>query len=131
MRRKVTKHTREKAFASIKTVAKAMLAGETVISYSDLAVRIGTNPTGQGLGDILDEAARMCIDHRLPDVSAVVCTKDSIDEGRPMPSSRSFVDGVWPITGISIDEVPAEQERVRIFPWLEVRSLGLAREMKE
>ncbi|WP_146168269.1 hypothetical protein [Celeribacter persicus] len=124
--RKVTPLTRKRAFATIKVVAKAMMEGEHAISYSDLAVRLGMpNETGRGLGPILDEAAHMCIEHNLPDVSAVVVTKESLLRGEPMPSMDSFVDGMWPITGVMIEDVPIIQAQVREFNWREVRQLNL------
>jgi hypothetical protein len=103
-----------------------MLNQETALSYSDLAKRLGMpNETGQGLGPILDEAAAMCVEHKLPDVSSVVATKESVDLGKPFPSLASFEDGVWPKTGLRIEDVPDEQERVRQFDWKSVRSLNL------
>ena len=75
-RRNVTKLTRERAFYSIKIVAAAMLNNELALSYSELANRLQMpNETGQGLGPILDEAAAMCLENSLPDISAVVVTK--------------------------------------------------------
>jgi len=125
--RKVTKLTRERAFATIKVVAKAVLSGEKAISYSELAKRLGMpNDTGRGLGPILDEAAAMCMQHGLPDVSAIVVTKESIAAGKPMPSAESFLDGVWPVTGLTIDQVPEEQDRVRSFDWEKVPTLGVS-----
>jgi hypothetical protein len=127
MRESVTKLTRQRSFATIKIIAKAMLDGEECVSYSDLAYRLGMpNTSGQGLGPILDDAARQCMKFGLPDVSAVVVSKESILAGRPMPSERSFdQDGFWPITGTHRDEIPEIQDRVRRFEWRKVRSLGL------
>ena len=68
----------------------------------------------------------MCVENKLPDVSALVVTKDSVDRGKPFPSLDSFVDGVWPLTRLAMEDVPAEQERVRNFGRRTVRSLGLA-----
>jgi hypothetical protein len=125
-KRKVTTLTRKRAFATIKVVAEAMLGGETALSYSELAGRLQMpNETGRGLGPILDEAAAMCIEHGLPDVSLVIVTKESIDRGYPMPSPDSFVDGVWPISGLTIEEIPAEQVRVAEYNWRSVKTLGL------
>jgi len=124
--RKVTKLTRERAFSSIKIIAKAAMDGEIAVSYSELASRLGMpNDTGRGLGPILDEAAHMCLEFNLPDVSALVVTKTSLETGIPMPSEDSFIDGVWPITGMKIESIPAEQDRVRSFDWTKVPSLKL------
>ena len=110
--RKVTPLTRRRAFQTIKVLAGAILNGETALTYSDLARRLGMpNETGRGLGPILDEAAAMCTEHKLPDVSAVVVTKESLDRAQPMPAATSFRDGVWPVSGLSIADIPAEQER--------------------
>jgi len=103
-----------------------MQNGEVALSYSELAERLEMpNRTGQGLGPILDDAAALCIKHGLPDVSSVIVTKDSIENGQPMPSLDSFQDGVWPITGVSIEDVPALQNEVREFDWAAVKQLGL------
>lgn len=124
--RTVTPLTRQRAFATIKVLANAVLNGEKAVAYSDLANRLGMpNDTGRGLGPILDEAAAMCMEHGLPDVSAIVVTKESLASGVPMPSEDSFKDGVWPLTGLSREDVPAEQARVQSFDWGSVRSLGL------
>ena len=126
-RRNVTKLTRERAFYSIKIVATAMLNNELGLSYSELANRLQMpNETGQGLGPILDEAAAMCLENSLPDISAVVVTKSSLEKGAPMPSLGSFDDGVWRITGLAIEEIPQEQQRVRDYDWKSVKSLKLA-----
>ena len=84
------------------------------------------NQTGQGLGAILDEAAAMCREITIPDVTAVVVTKESIAEGRPFPSMDSFIDGIWPVSGLGIEDVPDEPARVREFDWKKVPSLGLS-----
>ncbi|MCB1338085.1 MAG: hypothetical protein KDK10_11755 [Maritimibacter sp.] len=124
--RKVTRLTRERAFATIKVLADAMLKGEKAVSYSDLANRLEmANATGRGLGPVLDEAGAMCIERGLPDVSVVVVTKESLALGEPMPSEESFKDGIWARTGMSREEVPLEQDRVRSFDWTSVRELRL------
>jgi hypothetical protein len=103
-----------------------MIEGETAISYSELARRLAMpNDTGRGLGPILDEAAAMCLEHGLPDVTSVVVTKESLVAGLPMPSRGSFRDGVWPVSGLTVSDVPAEQIRVRAFNWKSVPSLRL------
>jgi hypothetical protein len=104
-----------------------MLAGEPALAYADLAKRLGmANETGQGLGPVLDEAAAMCIENNLPDVSTVVVTKESMEQGCPMPSRRSFDEnGFWAITGISMDEIPEYQKKVRAYDWASVPTLAL------
>jgi hypothetical protein len=125
--RRVTQLTRKRAFQTIKIIAKAMLDGELAVTYSDLASRLEMpNETGRGLAAILDEAAAMCVKHDLPDVSSLVVTKESMLQGRPFPSKESFKNGIWPISGLSVDDIPAEQERVRRSDWMSVRSLGLS-----
>lgn len=87
---------------TIKIVAQAMIAGEAVITYSELAKRLGMpNDTGRGLGPILDEAAIRCRKRKLPDVTSVVVTKESFLAEKPMPSEASFNDdGLWPLSGL-------------------------------
>ncbi len=128
--RKVSKLTKKRAFATIKIVAKAMLDGERAIAYSDLATRLGmADTTGRGLGPILDEAAYMCKDFQLPDVSAVIVTKESLARGFPMPSDESFDDkGFWAITGIYKQEVPNYQLKVQSYDWTTVPTLRLLSE---
>jgi len=123
----VTNLTRTRAFACIKAVAGEMIAGNTHIIYSELADKIGMrNKTGQGLGPILDEAATMCRKHNLPDVTAVVVTAESVRSGEPFPSLNSFNnEGIWPLSGLHIDDVPAEQKRVRDFDWQSLPTLNL------
>ena len=126
-RRKVTTLTRKRAFETIKVIASAMLNGEVAITYSELARRLALpNETGRGLGDVLGEAAAMCIERGLPDVSAVVVTKESFARGAPMPSLDSFKDGEWPLTGLTLKDIPAEQDKVRLYDWRSVRELSLA-----
>jgi len=104
-----------------------MLDGEVALSYSELAKRLEMpNETGRGLGPVLDEVAVMCIKHNLPDVSSVIVTKDSIEKGQPMPSLESFTNGIWSISGISIEDIPAVQNQVRAFNWTAVRELDLS-----
>ncbi len=126
--RMVTQLTKDRACATIKFVAQAALDDKTALAYSDLTKLIGmkTQP-GRGLGEILDEAALMCADQNLPNVSALIVTRGSLDAGKPMPSDKSFVDGIWAKTGMSKSEVRAEQERVRAFDWRKVKTLGLER----
>ncbi len=124
--RKITPLTRQRAFATIKVVAEAMLAGETAITYSELANRLGMSKVnGQGLTSYLNEAAAICAEHKLPNVSCVVVSKDSLERGVPMPSEGSFSDDHYAASGLTRDTVPAEQERVRQYDWRSLPSLNL------
>ena len=126
-KRPVSPLTKQRAFETIKVVAKAVIAGETALTYSDLAQRLGMSKVnGQGLSSYLNEAASLCAEHKLPNVSVLVVSKDSLDRGNPMPSEGSFTDGFYASTGLSKAEVPAEQDRVRAFDWASVRSLNLS-----
>lgn len=125
-RRPVTALTRQRAFAAIKEVGRAALNGEVAISCSELGVRLGLpNETGRGLGAILNEATALCIEHKPPDITAFVVTKESLATQNPLPSLDSFEDGMWPLTGVTIEEVPVVQEQVRTFDWRAVRQLDL------
>jgi hypothetical protein len=124
--RAVSPLTKERAFATIKVVAKAVMAGEQALTYSQLAQRLGmSNVNGQGLSSYLNEAAAMCAEQGLPNVSVLVVSKDSLDRGTPMPSEGSFADGFYASTGLTKETVPAEQDRVRAHDWKSVRSLNL------
>jgi hypothetical protein len=124
--RNISALTKERAFATIKIVAKAALAGEMALTYSDLARRLGMSKVnGQGLSTYLNEAAALCAEHGLPNVSVLVVSKDSLDRGTPLPSDGSFADGFYASTGLTKAEIPAEQERVRAYDWRSVRSLNL------
>ncbi|MDR7123647.1 hypothetical protein [Pseudotabrizicola sp. 4114] len=126
MHRKVSALTKERAFATIKIVAKASLAGELALTYSELARRLGMSKVnGQGLSSYLNEAAALCAEHGHPNVSVLVVSKDSLDSGAPMPSEGSFADGFYASTGLTRDDIPAEQSRVRAYDWRSVRSLNL------
>ena len=127
MRPKTTPLTAQRAFETIKVVARAMIDGEGSLAYGELAERIGMpNKTGQGLGVILDEAARRCAEHGLPNVSVVIVTKASKEAGRPMPLDDSFdSDGHWRLTGAHRSEIPAMQDAVRSFDWRSKPALGL------
>ena len=116
--RKVTPLTRERAVGTIRVVAEAMRSGEEAITYSDLASRLGMSKVnGQGLASYLNEAAIICARHGLPNVSCVVVSKASLESGAPMPSEGSFSDDHYAASGLSRDEVPAEQARVRAHDW--------------
>ena len=125
--RNITPLTKQRAFATIQIVAKAVLAGETALTYSDLARRLGMSKVnGQGLSIYLNEAAALCAEHGLPNVSVMIVSKDSLDRGEPMPSDGSFAEGFYASTGLTRADVAAEQGRVRAFEWTSVRSLNLS-----
>jgi hypothetical protein len=124
--RAVSPLTRQRAFATIKVVAEAVMSGETAITYSELARRLGmAKVNGQGLSSYLNEAAVLCSEHGLPNVSVLIVSKDSLDRGNPMPSEGSFADGFYASTGLAKADIPAEQDRVRAYDWASVRSLNL------
>ena len=124
--RPVSPLTKQRAFATIKVVANAVLAGEGALTYSELARRLGMSKVnGQGLSSYLNEAAALCAEHGLPNVSVMIVSKESLDRGSPMPSEGSFADGFYASTGLTKADVSAEQDRVRAFDWKSVRSLGL------
>jgi hypothetical protein len=126
LRRPVSLLTKERAFATIKIVAKAALSGEQALTYSELARRLGMSKVnGQGLSSYLNEAAALCAEHGLPNVSVLVVSKESLDRGSPMPSEGSFADGFYASTGLTRNDIPAEQDRVRNHDWRSVRSLNL------
>ena len=125
-KRSVSDLTQQRAFETIRVVAKAVLAGETALTYSDLAQRLGMSKiNGQGLSSYLNEAASYCAEHGWPNVSVMVVSKDSLDRGLPMPSEGSFSDGFYASTGLTKDAIPAEQNRVRAFDWTSASSLDL------
>lgn len=125
--RHVTPLTKQRAFATIKVVAMGVLSGEPALTYSELARRLGMSKVnGQGLSSYLNEAAAICEEFGLPNVSVMVVSRSSADAGNPMPSEGSFSDGHYAKTGLSKDDVPAEQARVRAYDWRSVKSLGLA-----
>ena len=127
--RGVSPLTKQRAFETIKVVANAVLAGEVALTYSELARRLGMSKVnGQGLSSYLNEAAALCAEHGLPNVSVMVVSKDSLDQGNPMPSDGSFTDGFYASTGLAKADIPAEQDRVRGFDWKAVRSLNLAQQ---
>ncbi len=129
--RHVTPLTRQRAFATIQVVAKAMLDGEAAITYSELARRLGMSKVnGQGLASYLNEAAAICAEHGLPNVATLVVGKASLESGVPMPSEGSFSDGFYAASGLAREDVAAEQERVRTFDWRSVPTLGLDVETK-
>ena len=99
--RNVTPLTRQRAFATIKVVAKAVLDGEAGLTYSELARRLGmAKVNGQGLSTYLNEAAAICAEHGLPNVSVMVVSKDSLGSGSPMLPFHSFsVIGLIDTTG--------------------------------
>ncbi|HEY6918572.1 MAG TPA: hypothetical protein VI412_04885 [Tabrizicola sp.] len=116
--RPVSDLTKQRAFETIRVVAKAVLAGETALTYSDLAQRLGMSKVnGQGLSSYLNQAASYCAEHGWPNVSVMVVSKESLDRGLPMPSEGSLSDGFYASTGMTKEDVPAEQDRVRAFDW--------------
>jgi hypothetical protein len=124
--RDITPLTRQRAFATIEVVARAMLGGESALTYSELARRLGMSKVnGQGLSRYLNEAAAICQEQGLPNVAVMVVSQDSLRNGLPMPSEGSFSDGFYAATGLKKDDIPAEQERVRNFDWRSVKSLEL------
>jgi hypothetical protein len=124
--RDVTPLTRQRAIATIKVVADAVLAEEPGLTYSELARRLGmAKVNGQGLSSYLNEAAAICAEHNLPNVAVMVVSQESLKAGAPMPSEGSFSDGFYANTGLTKDGVPAEQARVRDFDWGSVDTLGL------
>ena len=80
---------------------------------------------GQGLASYLNRAAEICKEQGLPNVSTLVVSKESLDQGTPMPSSGSFSDGFYASTGLTRDGVVAEQDKVRAFDWRSVKTLDL------
>ena len=125
--REVSPLTKQRAFATIKVVAHAVLAGEPPMTYSELARRLGMSKVnGQGLSSYLNEAAVLCAEYGMPNVSVMVVSKDSLDRGTPMPSEGSFADGFYASTGLTKADIGAEQDRVRAFDWKSVRSLNLS-----
>ncbi len=125
--RNVTPLTRQRAFATIKVVAKAMLDGEVALTYADLARRLGMSKVnGQGLSSYLNEAASLCAQHGLPNVSVMIVSQESLQRGFPLPSEGSFSDGFYTGTGLTKEDIPGEQERVRTYDWRSVKTLGLS-----
>ena len=123
--RNVTPLTRQRALATIQVVAEAVLAGEPALTYSELARRLGmTKVNGQGLKSYLSEAAAICAERGLPNVSCLVVSKDSLDQGAPMPSEGSFSDGLYAASGLTREAIPEEQARVRSFDWRAMPDLG-------
>lgn len=127
--RNVTPLTKQRAFATIKIVAKAALNGESALTYSELSRRLGmAKVNGQGLASYLNEAAAICAEFGLPNVATLIVSKDSLDAGQPMPSAGSYSDGFYARSGLTKDDVAAEQQRVREFDWRSVETLRLADE---
>ncbi len=122
----VTPLTQKRAFETIRIVAQAVLAKEPAITYSELARRLNMSKVnGQGLATYLNRAAEICAEHWLPNVATLVVSKDSMDRGAPMPSEGSFADGFYARTGLTRDDIAAEQAKVRAFDWTSVKTLGL------
>lgn len=125
--RDITPLTAERAQATIEIVAKAVLAGEIALTYSELARRLGMSKVnGQGLNSYLIEAAAICAEQGLPNIGVLVVSQNSLKAGQPLPAEGSFSDAFYAKTGLSREDVPAEQDRVRAFNWRGVSSLDLA-----
>ncbi|MCR8725435.1 hypothetical protein [Frigidibacter sp. ROC022] len=121
--------TRARAVETIRLLAQAVQAGETAVTYSDFATRLGlsrVNP--QGLASYLKEAAAICERHGLPNIATLVATKASIDAGAPMPSEGKLTDSFYEATGLTAQTVPAEQARARAFDWAAADLSGLEAE---
>ena len=124
--RDVSPLARQRAFATIKVVAKAVTDGEQGLTYSELARRLGMSKVnGQGLSTYLNEAAAICAERGLPNVSVLVVSKDSLDKGTPMPSVGSFSEGFYAATGLTMETLPQEQDRVRNFDWSTIDAMDL------
>ncbi len=124
--RDVTPLTRQRAVATINVVADAILAGEPGLTYSDLARRLGMSKVnGQGLSSYLNEAAAICAEHNLPNVGVMIVSQESLKLGTLMLSEGSFTDEFFAKSGLTVEDVPAEQARVRAFDWHSVKTLGL------
>lgn len=125
--REVTPLTLERAEATIRIVAEAVLQGEPALTYSELARRLGMSKVnGQGLNSYLIEAAAMCALRGLPNVGVFVVSQASLQAGQPLPAEGSFSDIFYARTGLLRQDVPAEQARVREFDWRGVADLDLA-----
>ncbi|MBI1170624.1 hypothetical protein GC209_04420 [bacterium] len=124
--RPVTPLTAQRARATIEIVARAVLAGEQVLTYSELARRLGmAKVNGQGLNSYLIEAAALCAEQGLPNVGTFIVSHDSLQAGAAMPAEGSFSDIFYARTGLAREDVPAEQDRVRRFDWRAVSTLSL------
>ena len=118
MAKNVTGHTRKHAYEAIKVVVQAILSDKNAISYSDLATHLPIQDnSGRGLGHILVEAAKICAENKFPNISSIVVTQESIREGCPFPSEKSFSGGSWAKTGMKREDVKAEQNKVLTFDW--------------
>lgn len=124
--RDVTPLTAERARATIEIVAKAVLAGEQALTYSDLARRLGMSKmNGQGLNSYLIEAAALCAEQGLPNVGVFIVSHESLQSGAPMPAAGSFSEIFYARTGLSRADVAAEQDRVRAYEWRTRPTLAL------
>ncbi len=124
--REITPLTAKRAQAAIEIVAKAVLAGEMAVTYSELARRLGMSKVnGQGLNSYLIEAAAICAEQGLPNIGVLVVSQDSLQAGLPLPAEGSFSDAFYAKTGLAREDVPAEQARARAFYWRGVDGLDL------
>ena len=114
----VTPLTAQRARAAIRIVGQALQAGELAVTYSELARRLGMSKVnGQGLKSYLIEAAAICAEHGLPNIGVLVVSQDSLAAGAPMPAEGSLSATFYTKTGLSRDDVPAEQARLRAVDW--------------
>jgi hypothetical protein len=125
----VTPLTQARAVATIGIVARAVADGEAALSYSDLAKRLGmSRVNGQGLSSYLREAAAICAENGLPNVAAMVVSRESLDRGAPMPSDGNLSADLLEALGLTPADIPAEHARVRAFDWstVDLEALGAA-----
>ncbi len=120
----ITPLTLERAQATIRIVAEAVLAGEPALTYSELARRLGMSKVnGQGLNSYLIAAAGLCAAQGLPNVGVYIVSQESLHAGQPLPAEGSFSDIFYAKTGLAREDVVAEQARVRAFDWASLGSL--------
>ena len=115
----VTPLTAQRARTAIRIVGQALQAGEMAVTYSELARRLGMSKVnGQGLNSYLIEAAALCAQLGLPNIGVLVVSQDSLAAGQPMPAEGSLSNAFYTKTGLSRDDVPAEQARLRAVDWV-------------
>lgn len=116
----VTPLTAQRARDAIRIVAHAVQAGELAVTYGELARRLGMSKVnGQGLNAYLIEAAAICAGLDLPNIGALIVSQDSLAAGKPMPAEGSLSNTFFTKTGLSRDDVPALQARLRAVDWAE------------
>jgi hypothetical protein len=121
----LTPLTKERALATIEIVARAMLAGAETLTYAELSQQLGlTKLNQQGLNSYLRAAADICAERGLPNVAAVVVSKESLAAGQPMPLARALTDDF--VARASTDSaIAAEQANVRSYNWAQALHLAL------